>query len=133
MDNVSTDTDVTMAEAVAPEDQEKGTPPNQKRNDSNVTQSGDTENDIYDTTEDQPLLSKVENDKSPVRQNTENLAKATSEDEGLKQEDSIDTAETDEGLFDEARPEATFSHTVHDFPNLKESTLSPPTMVSNNY
>jgi len=131
VDNVSTDTDVTMAEAVAPEDQEKGTPPNQKRNDSNVTQSSDTENDIYDTTEDQPLLSKDESDKSPARQNTENLAKATSEDEGLKQEDSIDTAETDEGLFDEARPEATFSHTVHDFPNLKESTLSPPTMVRN--
>ena len=119
-----------MAETVAPEDQEKGTPPNQKRNDSNVTQSSDNENDLYDTTEDQPLLSKDNDDTSPVRQNTGNNAKTTSEDEGPKQDDSIDTAETDEGLFDEARPEATFSHTVHDFPNLKDSTLSPPTMVS---
>ena len=132
MDSANTDTDVTMAEAVAPEDQDKGTPPNQKRADSNVTQSSDNDNDLYDASEDQPLISKDGGDKSPVRQNAGNLSKATSEDEALKQVDSIDTAETDEGLFDEARPEATFSHTVHDFPNLKESTLSPPTMVSKN-
>ena len=56
-----------MAEAVAPEDQEKGTPPNQKRADSNVTQSSDNDNDLYDASEDQPLISKDGSDKSPVR------------------------------------------------------------------
>jgi len=122
-----------MAEAVAPENNEKGIPPNGRREDSNVTQSSDTENDIYDTTEDQPLLPKEDNDKSLTIQNTGATPKMTAEEDGLKQDDSIDTAETDEGLFDEARPEATFSYTVQDFPNLKESTLSPPTMVCSSF
>lgn len=122
-----------MAEAVAPENNEKGIPPNGRREDSNVTQSSDTENDIYDTTEDQPLLPKEDNDKSATINNTDATLKMTAEEDGLKQDDSIDTAETDEGLFDEARPEATFSHTVQDFQNLKESTLSTPTMVSRSF
>ena len=130
MDNVSTDTDVTMAEAVAPDDQEKVIPPNDKRSDSNVTQSSDVENDVYDTTEEQPLLPKDDNNKSPSRQNNGANTKLSTEEDTLNKDDSIDPAETDEGLFDEARPEATFSYTVQDFPNLKESTLSPPTMVS---
>ena len=120
-----------MAEAVAPEDHQKGIPPTNTREDSNVTQLSDTENDIYDTAEDQPLLNKEDNNKSTAVQNTGTTPKLTAEEQDPKQDDSIDTAETDEGLFDEARPEATFSHTVHDFPNLKESTLSPPTMVRN--
>ena len=122
-----------MAEAVAPENNEKGIPPNGTTEDSNVTQSSDTENDIYDTTEDQPLLPKEDTNKSVTIHNTGSTRKITSEEDGLKQDDSIDTAETDEGLFDEARPEATFSYTVQDFPNLKESTLSPPTMVSSSF
>ena len=134
MDNISTDTDVTMAEAVAPDDLEKGIPPNdtlnEKKDDNNVTQSSDTENEVYDTTEEQPLLAKNDNNKSPTRQNINISPKITAEAMGVKQDDVIDAEETDEGLFDEARPEATFSHTVLDFPNLKESTLSPPTMAS---
>ena len=122
-----------MAEAVAPENNEKGIPPNGTTEDSNVTQSSDTENDIYDTTEDQPLIPKENTNKSVTTHNTGSTRKITSEEDGLKQDDSIDTAETDEGLFDEARPEATFSYTVQDFPNLKESTLSPPTMVSSSF
>ena len=119
-----------MAEAVAPDDQEKVIPPNDKRSDSNVTQSSDVENDVYDTTEEQPLLPKDDNNKSPSRQNNGANTKLSTEEDTLNKDDSIDPAETDEGLFDEARPEATFSYTVQDFPNLKESTLSPPTMVS---
>lgn len=133
VDNVSTDTDVTMAEAVAPEDHKKEIPPNEnmkdKIDDSNLTQSSDAENDLYDATEEQPLIPK-DNNKSPIRQNTGAIPKTTTEEDGGKKDDCIDTAETDEGLFDEARPEATFSYTVLDFPNLKESTLSSPTMVN---
>ena len=122
-----------MAEAVAPEDHQKGIPPTNRREDSNVTQLSDTENDIYDTSEDQPLLTKEDNNKSTAVQNNGTTPKLAAEEQDSKQDDSIDTAETDEGLFDEARPEATFSYTVQDFPNLKESTLSPPTMVSSRF
>ena len=145
MENARVDTDVTMAETVAPEDNENGTPPNDgsndKKDDSNLTQASDAENEaapyeVFDTTEEEPLIPKDE-DKSPEKQNSP-APKATdiasnTEDEGIKQDDAADTTEADEGLFDEARPEATFSYTVLDFPNLKESALSPPTMVRNSY
>ena len=129
-----------MAEAVAPEDNENGSPPNDtandKREDSNLTQASDAENEAYDATEEEPLLPKQDKDTSPGKQNTGATPKtvdslSTAEDEGIKHDDSVDTTETDDGLFDEARPEATFSYTVLDFSNLKESTLSPPTMVNN--
>ena len=145
MENTKVDTDVTMAETVAPEDNENGTPPNNgsndKKDDSNLTQASDAENEAtpyeaFESTEEEPLIPKDE-DRSSEKQNSP-TPKATDiasnkENEGTKQDDATDTTDGDEGLFDEARPEATFSYTVEDFPNLKESALSPPTMVSNSY
>ena len=145
MENTKVDTDVTMAETVAPEDNENGTPPNNgsndKKDDSNLTQASDAENEaapyeVFDATEEEPLIQKHE-ERSPEKQNSP-THKATetapnTEDEGIKQDDAADTTEADEGLFDEARPEATFSYTVQDFPNLKESALSASTMVRNSY
>ena len=65
MDNVSTDTDVTMAEPVAPEDHENGTPPNDisndKKGDIKVTQGIDVENNAYDATE-EPIRNTIHTD-----------------------------------------------------------------------
>ena len=151
MDNVITDTDVTMAETVAPEDQEdNGTPPTDstttntnpgKKDDSNLAQvtlvNFDGGNDANETGEQESVVPKTEKDleKSPDKQSNGTSVITTdtdlnTEESSIQQDEIADATETDEGLFDEARPEATFSYTVLDFPNLKESALSPPTMVS---